>query len=287
MRHARGASVVSESEDDLRERILASSSHRRADRDLDLLARPELRPLRLQLELLKPELTLADLGVHYTLVVFGSARILPPEVAEAALAQARSRGAPAAECKAAERALERSRYYTIARELGRIVGRACVGPEDRRLVLTTGGGPGLMEAANRGAFDVGSATMGLGIVLPREQQPNPYITPELSFQLRYFALRKMHFMLRARGLIAFPGGYGTFDELFETLCLVQTGKRTPIPVVLVGREFWSRAVDFQLLVDEGMIDPSDLELFSIADTAEDVWQQVTGWYAARGRSIVD
>jgi uncharacterized protein (TIGR00730 family) len=154
-------------------------------------------------------------------------------------------------------------------------------------VLTTGGGPGLMEAANRGASEVGAASMGHGIVLPREQQPNPYISPELSFQFRYFALRKMHFMLRACALVAFPGGFGTLDELFETLCLVQTGKRETIPVVLVGGEFWHRAVDFRFLVSEGVIEEADLGLFSVAESAEEIWRHIAEWYESRGRSIFE
>lgn len=239
-------------------RILASASHRRADEDLELLARPELRALRLQLELLKPELAFQDHAVRHTIVVFGGARVAP-----------------------------RSRYYEMARAFGRLVGEAGSGPSDNRLVLATGGGPGLMEAANRGASDAGASSIGLGIVLPKEQKPNPYLSPELSFQFRYFALRKMHFMLRARALVAFPGGFGTFDEVFETLCLVQTGKREPIPVVLVGREFWSRAVDFPFLVSEGVIDPADVELFSFAESAQEIWGCIEAWYEARGRSLLE
>lgn len=268
-------------------RILASGSHRRADEDLELLARGELRPLRLQLEFLKPELTLQDRGVRHTIVVFGGSRVVSPEAAREALAHAQSHDASAGERQLAERLVERSRYYEMAREFGRLVGRAGEGPSDNRLVLATGGGPGLMEAANRGACDVGASSIGLGIVLPREQQPNPYLSPELSFRFRYFALRKMHFMLRARALVAFPGGYGTFDETFETLCLVQTGKREPIPVVLVGREFWSRAVDFPFLVSEGVIDQADLDLFSFAESAEEIWGTVQAWYEARGRSLIE
>jgi uncharacterized protein (TIGR00730 family) len=269
------------------QRILASETHRRADEDLELLARPELRPLRLQLEFLKPELAFQDRGVQHTIVVFGSARSVDPEAAQAALAHARRAGAPPSELHAAERLVARSGYYEVARQFGRLVGQAGGGPADNRLVLATGGGPGLMEAANRGAWEAGAASVGLGIVLPREQQPNPYISPELSFQFRYFALRKLHFMLRARALVAFPGGYGTLDEVFETLCLVQTGKREPIPVVLVGREFWSRAVDFAFLVSEGFIEAADREIFSLAETAEEIWNEITGWYERRGQSLLE
>ncbi len=272
------------SDEERLQRILASRSHRRADEDLELLARRELRPLRLQLEFLKPELALQDHEIHHTIVVFGGTRVVSPEAASQALARARQRQAEDA-IAAAERLVERSRLYEMAREFGRLVGEASVGSSGDRLVLATGGGPGLMEAANRGASEAGAASIGFGIVLPREQKPNPYLTPELSFQFRYFALRKMHFMLRARALVAFPGGYGTFDELFETLCLVQTGKREPIPVVLVSREFWARAVDFPFLVSEGVIGPDDLALFSYAESAREIWRNIQDWYRSRGRSF--
>jgi uncharacterized protein (TIGR00730 family) len=269
----------------LQDEIRASDSHARPDRDLALLARPELRSARLQLEYLKPELELEALGVVHTIVVFGSTRLLDPETAREQLERAPP--GDEAEHERARAAVERSHYYEVGRELGRLVGRCGTGSEDHRLIVMTGGGPGGMEAANRGAHDVGAASAGLNITLPREQQPNPYITPELSFQFRYFALRKLHFMLRARALIALPGGYGTFDELFETLCLIQTGKRAPLPVVLVGERFWRRAVDFEFLVEEGMIDEADLSLFSFAETAPQVWQQIQHWYLERGLSVFD
>jgi uncharacterized protein (TIGR00730 family) len=233
-------------------------SQTRADLDLELLARPELRPVRLQLEYLKPDLAFRDHGIRNTIVVFGSTRLA-----------------------------EESPWYAVGRELGRLVGRYGQGPGDNRLAVVTGGGPGGMEAANRGAHEVGAASIGLNITLPNEQQPNPYLTPELSFEFRYFALRKLHFMLRARALVALPGGYGTFDELFETLCLIQTGKRAPLPVVLVGEDFWRRAVDFEFLREQGMIDDDELELFCFAETAETIWDAITGWYEKRGRSVLD
>lgn len=258
----------------------------RADRDLELLSRPELRPVRLQIEYLKPELAFEDDGIRNTVVVFGSTRLLDPETAQRRL-EAALESADEAGIARARAACERSRYYEVGRELGRIVGRCGTGPGDNRLALMTGGGPGGMEAANRGAFEVGAASIGLNIELPSEQQANPYITPGLGFEFRYFGLRKLHFMMRARALVALPGGYGTFDELFETLCLVQTGKRSPLPVVLVGESFWRRAVDFDFLLEQEMIAPGDLELFSFAESAEAIWERIVAWYDERGRSVFD
>ena len=270
------------------------SSSRPADRELEFLARPELRPVRLLLDYWKPELGLADHGVLHTIVVFGSTRLVDPELAAQGLAEAERNAGRSPEDDAAREALRRarcaadqSRYYAIARELGRLVGCCGDGPEDRRLLIMTGGGPGAMEAANRGAHDVGAASIGLNIALPSEQKPNPYLTPELTFSFRYFALRKLHFMQRARALVALPGGYGTFDELFETLCLIQTGKRAALPVVLVGREFWQRAIDFDFLVERGVLDAGELSLFTFAESAAEIWASIVGWYSERGRSIFD
>jgi uncharacterized protein (TIGR00730 family) len=247
----------------------------------------ELRAARLQLEYLEPELAFEDLGVENTIVVFGSTRLLDPERARALLAATEANGSSEAEISRARAALSQSRYYEVGRELGKIIGSCGRGASDNRLVVMTGGGPGGMEAANRGANDVGATSVGLNITLPNEQEPNPYITPNLSFRFRYFALRKLHFMLRARGLIALPGGYGTLDELFETLCLIQTGKRAPLPVILVGREFWERAIDFEFLVEEGMIDADERSLFEFAETAEEIWDSMVRWYTERGLSIFD
>jgi uncharacterized protein (TIGR00730 family) len=266
----------------------------RADQDLALLARPELRPVRLLLEYWKPELGLSDLGIHNTIVVFGSTRLLDPELAQRRLAEAEQQAARAPQddgaartLRAARRDLDLSRYYAIGRELGQIVGRAGSGPGDNRLVIVTGGGPGGMEAANRGAYEVGAASIGLNVVLAHPQPPNPYLTPELSFQFRYFALRKLHFMLRACALVALPGGYGTLDEVFETLCLIQTGKRSPLPVVLIGAEFWRRAIDFDFLVEQGMIDEAERRLFSFAESAEETWRTIVDWYEAQDMSPFD
>ena len=244
--------------------------------------------MRLQLEYLKPELGFRDQGVHHTIVVFGSTRLQDPELAHQCLVELEQ--APGADPDAVRRAradLARSRYYEIGRDFGRLVGRRGTGPNDHRLVVMTGGGPGGMEAVNRGAYEVGAPSVGLNIALPLEQEPNGYLTRELSFEFRYFALRKLHFMMRARALVALPGGYGTLDELFETLCLIQTGKRSPLPVVLVGESYWRKLVDFDFLVDEGMIDPEDLDLIEFAETAQGIWDCILAWYQERHRSVFD
>ena len=185
-----------------------------------------------------------------------------------------------------ERILAKSHYYEVARELGRIVGRAGQREAGCRLIVVTGGGPGLMEAANRGAYEVGAKSAGLNIALPHEQFPNPYITPELCFQFRYFGLRKMHFMMRAKAFVAFPGGYGTLDELFEALCLIQTRKIKPLPVVLVGEQYWRRAFDAEFLAAEGTIDPEDTELFCFAETADQIWKAICAWYDDLGEPLL-
>jgi len=255
-----------------------SASFRLAYQDPEFLLRDELRPVRLQLELLKPELILQEHHIESTIVVYGSARTLPPDVARAALAAAEARLAAEpgnAELRGAVHAAERrvaySRYYEEARRLGRLVGQ---NSDDRHCVVATGGGPGIMEAANRGASEAGALSIGFNIVLPHEQLPNPYITPELNFQFHYFAIRKMHLLMRAKTLVAFPGGYGTLDELFETLTLIQTGRVRHIPVLLFGREFWERVIHFQVLADEGTIAPEDVDLFRYVDTAEEAWAAI-------------
>ncbi len=277
-----------------REQIANGESHRRADRDLEFLDQPELRPVRLQLEYLKPELAFEKLGIRTTIVVFGSATLIDPEDAQRQLEEAERafQIAPGDEqanerLQRARNALAKSHYYAIARELGQRIGRYGEGPLDNRLVVVTGGGPGAMEAANRGAHDVGAVSVGLNITLPSEQQPNPYVTPELSFQFRYFALRKLHFVMRARALVTFPGGFGTLDELFETLCLIQTGKREPLPVILVGADYWKSAIDFDYLCHEHMIQEQHLNLFQYAESAEQIMSLIEAWYTDRGRSLLD
>ncbi len=245
------------------------SSYRLAFTDNAFLLREELRPVRMQLELLKPELVQDEQGVEATIVIFGSARILAPEVAqnelEAAQASGNSRALRAAETRAAM-----SRFYEEARRFSALVTTRSA-TLSRPIYVVTGGGPGIMEAGNRGAFEVGGKSIGLNIVLSHEQVPNRYITPELCFQFHYFALRKMHFLMRAIALVCFPGGFGTLDELFEVLTLVQTGKSRMRPILLFGREFWTRLLNFDLLVETGMIAPEDVHLFHFVETAEEAW----------------
>jgi uncharacterized protein (TIGR00730 family) len=267
--------------------ILESPSYRQADDDFDFLESYDTRGVRLQIDYLKPELLLQSHGVDYTIVVFGSTRFPEPATARERLATARQtlerhpgdQGAMK-QVAIAERILDNSRYYDVAREFGAIASAA-----DPRLAVVTGGGPGIMEAANRGAFDVGANSVGLNITLPREQFPNPYITPGLCFRFHYFALRKLHFLLRARALIAFPGGYGTFDELFETLTLVQTRKIEPLPIILVGEAYWRKAFDVDFLVEEGAIEEEDRELFWYAESAEEIWDGILAWYARAEREL--
>jgi len=262
-------------------RIKEHASYRLAYEDGSFLESDAVRGVRLELEFLKPEEYLAEHGVRSTIVVFGSSHVLPPRVARARLDAVLERGsrASAAEVASARKALEYSAYYDEARRFAERMSRRFAGNGQRDFVVATGGGPGLMEAANRGAHDAGAASVGLNIELPEEQDPNPYVTPGLSFRFRYFGLRKMHFLLRARALVAFPGGFGTFDELFEALTLVQTNKIGRIPIVLVGSAFWRRAVDFDFLVAEGMLAPADLELFSVVETAEDAISTIDAFYA--------
>ncbi|MDH5204881.1 MAG: TIGR00730 family Rossman fold protein [Hylemonella sp.] len=257
---------------------LQADAFRLAFADPEFLLRRETRGIRFQLELLKPELDQQDLGVDNTIVVFGSARFVSRETAEQQLAQARA-GGDAQACKRAERELRNAAYYEQAREFGRLVAEhSCRLPVGDRLYICTGGGPGIMEAANRGASEAGALNVGLNIALPHEQFHNPYITPSLCFKFHYFALRKMHFMMRAKALVAFPGGFGTLDELFEILTLVQTGKSEPVPVVLFGSEFWKRLIDFDLLIEEGTIAASDLELFNLVDTPQQAWDVIQSFY---------
>jgi uncharacterized protein (TIGR00730 family) len=252
------------------------SAYRLAFTDTEFILREELRPVRMQLELLKPELIQNEQGIESTIVMFGSARVVPADVAEAALAQARASG-DAEAVRAAEMKVRMSRYYEEARRFAAIVTTRSRGLETP-VYVTTGGGPGIMEAGNRGAYEVGGRSIGLNIVLFHEQQPNPYITPELCFQFHYFGLRKMHFLMRSIALVCFPGGFGTLDELFETLTLTQTGKSRRRPVLLFGKSFWSRLIDWDMLVETGMISAGDLNLFHFVETAEEAWDVLAAAY---------
>ena len=260
-------------------------AYRLAFRDTDFLLRDELRPVRFQLELLKPEMLLDEARVGSMLVMYGSARIPPPEAVETALAGAKD--LPVEERMVVESLAEKAKYYAEAYKLARLVSEmAIVENGQRQFVICSGGGPSIMEAANRGASDAGAESIGLNIVLPHEQAPNPYVTPYLSFQFHYFALRKMHFLMRARAVAVFPGGFGTFDEMFELLTLIQTGKMKRIPVVLFGKEFWTRVIDFGALAREGVVSPQDLELISWCETAEEAWACIRDFYGIRAAKRV-
>ena len=256
--------------------------------DPDLMERDELRPVRLQLELFKPELLLNDHNIRSTIVVFGSARVCTPEEAAArckkledACAKIPSDKSLARDLATARRVKARARYYEEARKFAHIVSEATSNDEALDYVIATGGGPGIMEAANRGAADAKAKSIGFNISLPKEQLPNSYISPELCFRFHYFALRKMHFMMRAKALVIFPGGFGTMDELMETLTLIQTGKIDPMPVILFGKEFWSQALNFDFLVAEGVIAPEDAEIVTFVENAEDAWAAISDFYADR------
>jgi len=263
------------------QRILNSPSYRVAYQDLDFLTDPKLRATRMELELLKPELAFEREKIQSTVVVFGSTRIVDePEArdlvqkAEAAL-QADPENPKLQRAYArAKRLLAKSRYYELARRFAFLVSQSCRNNGQCDYVICTGGGPGIMEAANRGAYEAGAKSIGLNIRLPMEQIPNPYITPELCFQFRYFALRKFHFLLRAKALVVFPGGFGTLDELTDALTLRQTGRMQPIPIIIFGREYWERILNFQALADEGVIDDEDLNLFQFVETAEEAWETI-------------
>jgi uncharacterized protein (TIGR00730 family) len=269
--------------------ILKSPSYLPADTDTAFLAEDDLRGVRLQIDYLKSELLLRDHDIEQSIVVFGSTRIGEPTAAfrkveelRALLEIDQNNDELRRRLAVAERIVAKSHYYEVAREFGRLVATANAGNRKRHTAIVTGGGPGMMEAANRGAFDVGAKSVGLNICLPHEQYPNPYVTPGLCFSFHYFAMRKLHFLLRAKALVAFPGGYGTLDELFEVLTLIQTRKIKPIPVVLVGEAYWRRAVDIDFLVDEGVIDLEDRDLFWFAETAEEVWDGIQRWHVASG-----
>ncbi len=273
--------------------ILESAAYRRADRDIDFLDENDVRGVRLQLDYLKTELNLRRQGIEQTIVVFGSTRIPDPIVASKRVDDIRVRqekdpkdDALTEELRIAERVLAKSSYYTVAREFAALVGSSGEGPADARVTIMTGGGPGIMEAANRGAYEVDSKSIGLNITLPHEQAPNSYISTDLGFSVRYFAIRKLHFLLRARALVAFPGGFGTLDEVFETLTLVQTGTIEPLPVILVGETFWRQVLDADFLISEGVISAEDRSLFHYAETAEQIWTTICNWHRDAGQALL-
>jgi len=272
---------------------LEADAYRLAFADPEFLLRREVRGIRFQLEMLKPDLGQSEQGIESTVVVFGSARFPSPETANTSLAAAEANLAKisAAEADAvallhaqdalmvAQRHIRNAHYYDQARLFARLVAEHSNAlPLEDQLFICTGGGPGIMEAANRGAHELGAPTVGLNIVLPHEQSGNKYITPSLNFKFHYFALRKMHFMMRAKALVAFPGGFGTLDELFEVITLVQTGKAKALPIVLFGSSYWKRLINFDVLIEEGAISPQDLKLFHYVDEPQEAWDIIKGFY---------
>lgn len=262
--------------------------------NVEFLKGDELRGVRLELDYHHPEKQLKNYGVENTIVVFGSTRIIEHKSAKVAVEILRQKvnNEPTSEkiqheYAVAKQILAKSKYYEVAKEFGSLIGNSGTGPEDTRVTIMTGGGPGIMEAANRGAHEVGAKSIGLNIALPQEQAPNPYISPELSFSFHYFAIRKLHFMLRAKALVAFPGGYGTIDELFSALTLIQTKKVKPLPIILAGEDFWRKAFDIDFLINEGVIHKTDRTLFSYADNATDIWDSVLSWHNNMGTPLLD
>ena len=257
---------------------LLADSNRMAFADPEFLFRRETRGIRFQLEMLKPDLGQAQQGIESTVVVYGSARFAAPDEAAQQLTDAQARGDTHLIAQA-ERAVRNARYYDQARQFARLVAEhSNRQPQANRIYICTGGGPGIMEAANRGAHDAGALNIGLNITLPHEQGGNRFITPSLSYKFHYFAMRKMHFMMRAKALVAFPGGFGTLDELFEVLTLVQTGKSKPVPIILFGTQFWKRLINFEFLVEEGTISAENLDLFHYTDDPQEAWELIRAFY---------
>ncbi len=275
------------------EALKDSPSYRLAHTDEEFMSLPELRGVRLQLELKKAEMVQQAHGVNSTIVTFGGTRILEREDAEEKLSKAQNALARdpddlelQRDLRIAKNVVKKSNYYDEARELGRIVSSTCQADEHCDYVIVTGGGPGIMEAANRGAYDVGAKSIGLNITIKTEQEPNSYISPELCFEFKYFAVRKMHFLMRAKAMVAFPGGFGTMDELFETLTLIQTEKMDAIPVILFGREYWDRLINWEMFVEEGTISPKDRDLISYAETAQEVFDQISEFYQEHPQPVL-
>lgn len=265
--------------------ILNSPSYILPEEDTDFLKLADLRPVRMQLELLKPEMILREENVHSTIVAFGGTQIVEGQEANERLdrAEAELKEDPddpqrQRSVARAKRIVAKGKYYDDAREFARLVSAKCQSDDSADYVVSTGGGPGIMEAANRGAFDVDAKSIGLNITLPEEQAPNPYISPELCFQFHYFALRKMHFLFRAKALIVFPGGFGTLDELFDALTLRQTRRMQDIPIILYGKEYWQRVIDFQFLADEGVVRDEHLDLITYAESPDEAWQIIAKFH---------
>jgi uncharacterized protein (TIGR00730 family) len=268
-----------------RQAILRSPGYRKAEIDIDFLGRAAQRPIRMQLELHKVETLLRENKIDSTVVVFGGTQIVEKHIAEERLALARQllvdspRDAKAKRAVIrAESVLAKTHFYNEAREFARLVSSSCQSNGKCNFVIATGGGPGIMEAANRGAFEIGARSIGFNIELPHEQEPNPYITPELCFQFNYFALRKFHFVLRAAALVVFPGGFGTLDELFNTLTLRQTGRMQEIPIILYGKDYWQNVINFSYLADQGVVADDDVELCYYADTPADAWKIIADFH---------
>jgi len=276
----------------MKKRLKESPAYRLAYKDHDFIDKDSLRPTRLQLELRKPEIIFHHHRIKSTIVVFGGTRIKEPGEAAAAVKKIETKLKKKPDSRELKRELaiaksvqKKARYYHECHEFGRLVSSECQRDKDYEFVIVTGGGPGIMEAANRGAYDAGCRSVGLNIRLPMEQEPNPYITPELCMQFHYFAIRKMHFMLRAKALVAFPGGYGTLDELFEALTLSQTKVLAPMPIILFGEKYWKNIIDFNYLVNEGLIAPEDRELYVYVDKAIDAWNYIKYYYQSRGNNV--
>ena len=277
---------------ELVKKIINNPSYKLAQEDRDFIYGNDTRGIRLELDYLKAELKMREYGIEHTIVVFGSARIVEKKTALKRLLDIQKMVEKEPkdrellrELQVAKRMVQKSIYYEDARRFGQLVGKSGKGVDDCKVTLMTGGGPGIMEAANRGAYDVGAKTIGLNIKLPHEQYPNPYITPDLCFQFHYFAIRKLHLLQKAKALVVYPGGFGTLDELFETLTLIQTRKSDNIPVVLVGKNYWQKAINFDFLKDEGVIAPSDTDIFKFADNANEAWEHILLWHKERGNPL--
>ena len=271
---------------ELLEKIESSQSYKLAEDDKIFLKEYETRGVRLELDYLKAELAMKKFGIESTIAIFGSARTLPQDVAKAKVDELIQNRVNGQELKQATRALNNSFFYEDARELGSIIGKSGDGVSDNRIMVMTGGGPGIMEAANRGAYEVGANSIGLNINLPHEQHPNPYITPELCLQFHYFAIRKFHFFQRAKAMVVYPGGFGTMDELFELLTLIQTKSMKQIPVIMVGKQWWDNIINFKFLIEEGLISEKDLEIFDTVDNAQEAWNSILEWYKKRNKPLL-